>query len=119
MRNRERSFLFRSLFLLTAFCLLLTVTAAFAFDARAEELRDPFVFGPRECAGMPVQVGRLVLVGVLWDATRPLAIVGNETVDVGDLIAEWRVVEIRQNGIVVQRGEHQAFVTPGSSLPND
>ena len=118
MRNRERSFLFSLLVLLSAFCLLLTVTTAFAFDARAEELRDPFTFGPRTDTALPVATGP-VLMGVLWDATKPLAILGDETVGVGDVIAEWRVLEIRQNGIVVQRGERQAFVTPGSSLPGD
>jgi len=88
------------------------------FEARAEELRDPFTFGPRQETAQQMTTGP-VLMGVLWDATKPLAILGDETVGVGDVVAEWRVVEIRPNGIVVQRGERQAFVAPGSNLPSD
>ena len=80
----------------------------------AEELRDPFTFGPRK--NVVEQTG-FVLLGVLWDATHPVAIIGEETVGVGDSVAGWQAIEIQQNGIVVQRGERKEFIAPGQNLP--
>ena len=74
------------------------------------------MFGPRteaEALGAPN------LIGILWDPTHPLAIIGEQMVAVGDRIADWHVVEIQQDGIVVQRGERRAFIAPGNPLPND
>ena len=94
----------------------------------AEELRDPFVFGPRTESAKgrqgpaPRETGAspgLSLVGILWDAANPLAIIGDETVKVGDFVEQWQVVQIEQNGIVVQRGERREFVSPGTRLPSD
>ena len=99
---------------LSAYCLVLS--ASLVLQAHAEELRDPFTFGPR--AGQTART-QLALMGVLCDATRPLAILGEEMVAVGDTVAGWRVVEIRQEGIMVQRDERRQFVTPGTSLPPD
>ena len=82
----------------------------------ADGLRDPFVFGPRESA--PEQPGA-VLMGVLWDATHPLAIVGEQTVGVGDRVADWQVVEIHENGIVVQRDDRREIVSIGNRIPTD
>ena len=87
-----------------------------AVQGYAEELRDPFTFGPRR--DVVKQTG-LILLGVLWDATHPLAIIGDETVGVGDSIAGWQVVEIQQNGVGVQRGERKEFIALGQSLPSD
>ena len=82
----------------------------------ADGLRDPFVFGPRERA--PEQPGA-VLMGVLWDATHPLAIVGEQAVGVGDRVANWQVVEIHENGIVVQRDDRREIVSIGNRIPTD
>ena len=84
---------------------------------RAEELRDPFVFGPRT-GEATAQTGP-TLVGVLWDATHPLAIIGDETVKVGDPIAEWRVVEIKADSVTIERGERRVVLHPGDGLPRD
>ncbi len=81
---------------------------------QAVEERDPFVFGPR--AGS-VESVRPVLTGVLWDASHPLAMVGESTVAVGDKVADWRIVEIRPNGIVIQSGELRKVIAPGDSIP--
>ena len=91
--------------------------AATVMPVCAEELRDPFMFGPG--AGGVMRQGELMLMGVLWDAARPLAIVGDEPVEVGTLVAGWQIVEIQQSGIVVQRGDRQEFVAIGNSLPSD
>ena len=96
-------------------CLLSAVVQVRPIDA--EELRDPFTFGPRESVVTP-QVGPVVM-GILWDATKPLAMVGDEPVGIGDLVGGWQVAEIRQNGIVVQRGARREFVSIGDGLPTD
>ena len=82
----------------------------------AETLRDPFVFGPRESGSE--QPGA-ALMGVLWDATHPLAIVGEQTVGVGDRVGGWQVVEIQENGIVIQRDDRREFISTGNSIPSD
>ncbi len=83
----------------------------------AEELRDPFVFGSRSDAAAPSS-GQ-TLVGILWDAAHPLAIIGDQTVGVGDTVSGWQVVQIRQNGVEMKRGDEHALLTPGNSLPQD
>ena len=83
----------------------------------AEELRDPFVFGPRSDA--PAQSASGVLTGILWDATNPLAMVGNEPMGVGASVMGWQVVRIQHDGVEVQRDGRREFITPGSSLPQD
>ena len=83
-------------------------------EARAEELRDPFAFGPR--SGSTEQANP-VLGGILWDPTHPLAMFGEELVEVGQTLAGWRIVEIQRDGVVVQQGERQELILPGSSLP--
>jgi len=77
-------------------------------------LRDPFTFGPREGTAAGPE---MVLMGVLWDAAHPLAMLGDETVGIGDHVADWQVVEIRQDGIVVQRGDRREVVSIGKSIP--
>ena len=70
----------------------------------AEELRDPFTFGPRPGE---ITYTQPTLVGVLWDTAHPLAIIGDRTVNVGDMIGDWRVVEMTPGGIYVQRDERR------------
>ncbi len=80
----------------------------------AAQERDPFVFGPRMGA---VEQSGLVFVGILWDATRPLAIIGEATVATGDAVGEWHVVDIRPDGIIIQSGEHRERLIPGDAIP--
>lgn len=84
--------------------------------AWAAELRDPFMFGSRTGEG---QGTGPVLNGIVWDPTRPVALVGDEAVAVGDHIAGWQVVVIQQDGIMIQRGEQREFIPPGSPLPTE
>jgi len=95
---------------------VLALLPAPAPGSLAEELRDPFTFGPRGDAGT---LAAPLLVGVLWDATHPLAMVGEEAVGAGDVIAGWEVVEIQPDGVVVQRGERRALIRPGERLPTE
>lgn len=101
--------------------LCVVFTSLLAPDGRAEEeLRDPFAFGPRvEAVNRVVKPAGAMLMGILWDATRPLAIVGEETVAVGDTVAGWQVVQILEGHIVIQRGERRATIPPGGSIPVD
>ncbi len=88
--------------------------AVFGAALYAEELRDPFVFGSR--APTTTQ-SRPMLIGILWDATKPLAMLGEQTVAVGDTIEGWQIIAIEQDGIHLQRGDERAFVTTGHPLP--
>ena len=101
----------RAVVVLSAYCLVLTAGVSVC----AEELRDPFAFGPR--ADSPGQASP-VLGGVLWDSTHPLAMFGEELVEVGQTLAGWRIVEIQQDGVVVQQGERQELILPGTPLPS-
>ena len=92
------------------------VSLACALQGRAEELRDPFTFSPRTEA---VEHTGVVLVGVLWDTTNPLAIIGETPVGVGDSVAGWQMIEIQPNGVMVQRGERKQFIALGHTLPSD
>ena len=76
--------------------------------------RDPFTFGART---ETVSAAGQVLAGVLWDSTHPLAMIGQGTVGVGDYVGNWRVVEIRQDGVVVQSAEQRTFVSVGGIVP--
>ena len=87
-----------------------------SLGVRAEEPRDPFMFGPRD--GQP-QSASTTLVGVLWDPTHPLAIVGEQMIGVGDRIGGWQVVQIQPDGIVIQRDERRELLTPGNAIPSD
>ena len=96
--------------LLSAYCLVLSAPVV----VHAETLRDPFTFGPREGTA---EGPEMVLMGVLWDAAHPLAMLGDEAVGIGDRVADWQVVEIRQDGIVIQRGDRREVVSIGKSIP--
>ena len=87
-----------------------------AAAAQKEELRDPFVFGPRET---PDHHAELVVIGVLWDAAHPLAMVGEATVGVGDQIGDWRVIKIQHDGILIEQGERRKLITTGMAIPED
>ena len=83
-------------------------------QAAEEPLRDHFVFGARAASG---PYHGLALIGVLWDATSPLAMVGDQTLGVGDQVEGWRIVEIRPDGIVVESAGRRETVRIGKNLP--
>ena len=96
---------------------VLSITSAPA--SSMENVRDPFVFGPRSDAAVHVTSAEQVLVGILWDAAHPLAIIGDQTVGVGDTVSGWQVTGIQQNGVEIQRGDRRELLAPGSSMPSD
>jgi len=85
-------------------------------SSNAEVTRDPFLFG---ASGESAAPWSGVLIGVLWDDTSPLAMVGDETVSVGTELGPWKVVEIQRNGIVLQLGERRELVQIGDRLPSN
>ena len=104
---------------LFAWCVVVSsslLSAARHGQVSAAESRDPFMFGPRAEGAAP---SGPILVGVLWDASQPLAIVGEETVGVGGRIAGWQVMQIQPDGIVIQREDRREFLTPGTPFPLD
>ncbi len=84
-------------------------------DLRADELRDPFVFGPRQEVSASAQP---VLEGILWDATSPLAIMQGNPVSVGDAVSGWRIVEIHPDHVVLERNAQRKTLMPGSPVPS-
>ncbi len=102
-----------------AWCMVVSsslLSAAWHGRVSAAEPRDPFMFGPRSEG---VEPSGPILVGVLWDATQPLAMVGEETVAVGGRISGWQVMHIQPDGIVIQREDRREFLTPGMPFPLD
>ena len=87
--------------------------------AWTEELRDPFVFGPRKAASSTATTTLPVLTGILWDAKSPLAVIDGEPATVGQDVGGWQVVEIRPDRVVIQRDSERRTLVPGSSLPAD
>ena len=78
------------------------------------EPRDPFV-DPRT---IPSQTAvKPKLVGVLADATTPLAVIGEDVVTVGDTIYGWRLLEVRHDSIAVSREGRGLTINVGDILP--
>lgn len=85
----------------------------------AKRRRDPFTPLVREgrlvgassadaSAAVIVSSSTLVLAGILWDpAGRSVALVNETEVKVGDLIGEYRVIEIRPDAVVLDRDGKQ------------
>jgi hypothetical protein len=96
--------------MLVACCMSLVATV------EAETLRDPFTFGPREGTS---EASPMTLIGVLWNAPKPLAIVGDRMVGLGDQVGGWEIVQIQEDGIVIQRDDRRETVAIGNSLPTD
>ena len=97
---------------------LLAACAAQAAVASAGELRDPFVFGPRrEVTDETPASDQPGLTGIIWDAASPLAVIGGELFTVGQIVEGWRIAEIKEDHIVLERdGERQELVS-GDPLP--
>jgi hypothetical protein len=84
--------------------------AAFKYDSKSR--RDPFsalVRDGRLIGGAqpqtPVETRKPVLYGILWDpGGNSIAVLNDEEVRVGDVIGEYRVVEIQPNAVVLDSG---------------
>ena len=86
------------------------------FSLEAEELRDPFMFGPRQSIDSQAQA---LLTGILWDMKSPLALVDGEPVRLGQRVGTWQVIAIQPDSIVVEQGLRRETVRTGDRLPAD
>jgi hypothetical protein len=69
--------------------------------------RNPFTLQPVR------DLGELVLSGILWDATSPLAIINGRTVEVGDDIEGHRVAVIEPTGVILTDGTNTTRLSLG------
>ena len=61
--------------------------------------RDPFTRG-----GSAAGVRGLTLSGILWDPQKPIAILNDQMVSVGDEVEEYQVLEIRPDRVLLTDG---------------
>lgn len=74
--------------------------------AKMEIKRDPFVFGGPEKNLAPAgeSQGSLELTAIAWDKSRPLAIINNEVLGIGDEIGGAKIVAIEEDKVKLARG---------------
>lgn len=60
--------------------------------------RDPFTLQSINASG------RAILNGIIWDIERPLSIINNEIVKIGDKIAGNTVIDIKQDKVILNNG---------------
>lgn len=65
--------------------------------------RDPFILG-KLTAGEGIG---LALNGIIWDATEPYAIINDEVVRRGDRIGGCKVVDIKEDRVILDNGTEQ------------
>jgi len=93
--------------------LLAACAVAVAATVTAAE-RDPFEFGPTTQRS---STGGLALIGIVHDQTRALAVIGDQTLRVGDEVAGWRILAIDADAVTIKREAQQLILTPGMSVP--
>jgi len=71
--------------------------------------RDPFSSGPAVSA--PATLSDMVLTGILWDDSAPLAMINDNLVGAGDKIGGYTAVEIKKDKVVLTDGEQNYTLT--------
>ncbi len=64
--------------------------------------RNPFSYG---VSGNNQEAGRLSnlsLTGIIWNITKPSAVINGQTVAVGDVIENFKVTQIKQDSVVIE-----------------
>lgn len=72
----------------------------FIYDPHGK--KDPFtppVISAVEKAGTEVLAG-VRLEGIIWDEKKPIAVINDKVVSIGDEVSGARIVEIRQNEVI-------------------
>ena len=99
-------------------CLL---TSARAGVCAEEKLRDPFLFGSAEVAAPTTTAAQTPksarLIGVLWDAKNPLALIDGEPVRIGQQVKGWRIITMQPDRVVIQRGDRKETLMTGDAIP--
>ena len=76
-----------------------------------EGRRDPLVLPAKEVKkSLPVQPPKLVLKGIAWDETEPLALINDLVVKEGDIIQGARIVKIDFDQIQVRYGSKKFLI---------
>ncbi|OGX32807.1 MAG: hypothetical protein A2787_07475 [Omnitrophica WOR_2 bacterium RIFCSPHIGHO2_01_FULL_48_9] len=70
--------------------------------------RDPFNPLPVVPVDGPVKIN---LMGIVWDPQKPTAIINNEIVQIGSVIAEHVVIDIQENKVIVNDGSSDIELT--------
>ena len=74
-------------------------------EAGAADLKkDPFAPLVKEEKKAPAPAPVITLTGILWDKDKPLAIINNRVVKIGDTAGGSRVVEIKENSVILNDG---------------
>ena len=100
-------------------CVLLGLLMSPGHLVWASARRDPFLFGPAEMEQQSSPATTFILTGILWDAHSPLALINGEPVTVGAAVGEWQVMEIRPDGLVIQREDQTRVLIPGDAFPSE
>lgn len=64
--------------------------------------QDPFSSGP--AVSSPSTISDMILTGILWDDTAPLAMINDNPIGVGDKIGGYTVVEIHKDRVILTDG---------------
>lgn len=67
-------------------------------QAPAAESDDPPAAGAVSGTGLRLQ-------GILWDARKPAALINDEMIESGSVIAGWKVIEIHQDRVLLSDGK--------------
>ena len=101
--------------------LVLCLARADSSVCAEDALRDPFAFKSAEAAA-PLAVAKpkgARLIGVLWDAKHPMAVIDGEPVNVGQQVGGWRVMAIQPNQVIIQRGDRKETLMTGEAIPTE
>ena len=81
------------------------------YDAvfRRDPMR-PLVDGQGQLVTSAGLHGGLSVQGIIWSDERPLAIIDDELLSQGDVVGSYKILQIRADGLIAQRGEEYLFV---------
>jgi len=74
---------------------------------------DPFLLGSRRMTAEQANNQSLYLRGVVWDQVKPMAIINDIIVTVGDIISEKEVVKIERERVILKEGEEEIMLRLG------
>lgn len=101
MSARKNKFLFFSVFSLL-FCVLCGFLFAEEFLYDAHGKKDPFsppIISTGEKTGAEVLTG-VKLEGIIWDEKKPIAIINDKVVGIGDTISGAKIIEIKKDEVI-------------------
>ncbi|HEX9779629.1 MAG TPA: hypothetical protein VGB20_00260 [bacterium] len=61
----------------------------------------------------------MMVQGIIWSPTKPLVVVEDELLGVGQQVGPYTLKEIRPDGALVQRGSDEPIFVPVAHIPSD